>query len=107
MNSAIWLLIYVFAVYRLAELIANDYIFEAVRRNVAKKAAAGGRFWKSMADWIHCPLCIGVWLSLPAAFLFAYAVLQTASASQIWVLWLGIAGAQYFLSSRNVSNEIN
>ncbi len=105
MSAEIWFLIYVFAVYRLAELVSKDSIFDTVRQKTAKRAAAGGKVWKAIADWMHCPLCIGVWFSLPAAGLYASIILR--SSNQIIVLWLGMAGMQYFLSSRNLSEDYN
>lgn len=98
MRSEFWFLIYVFAIFRLAELISTGLIFDAVRREIAKRAASGGRVWKATADLIHCPFCIGVWFSLPAASLFAITILRTKDLLQIMILWLGMAGAQYFLS---------
>ena len=105
MSPAIWLLIYVFAVYRLAELVSKDLIFETIRRGIGKRAAAGRLGWNAIADWIHCPLCIGVWFSLPAAFLFSFMILQRTNFVDVVILWLGIAGFQYFLSSRNLAED--
>jgi hypothetical protein len=99
MHPEFWFVIYVFAVYRLAELVSHDLIFDTVRRRIATRAAAGTRMWKAIADWMHCPLCIGVWVSVPAAFLYVYAVLGYADVLTIIVVWLGMAGMQYLISS--------
>lgn len=107
MSPAIWFLVYALAVYRLAELISKDLIFEAIRRRVAKKAAVGGAVWKAVADWIHCPLCIGVWFALPAAFWYGSGILQLTNLIYIVPLWLGMAGFQYFLSSRAQDRDYN
>lgn len=105
MSSVIWLLVYAFAVYRLAELVSKDLIFEAIRLGIGKRAAAGRLGWNVLADWIHCSLCVGVWFSLPAAFLFGFVILQVTNFIHIIPLWLGIAGFQYFLSSRNLVED--
>ena len=107
MSPTIWLLIYAFAVYRLAELVSKDLIFEAIRRGIGKRAAAGKLGWNAIADWIYCPLCVGVWFSFPAALLFGFVILETTNFIHIVSLWLGIAGFQHFLSSRNPGEDDN
>ena len=107
MSPAIWLLVYALAVYRLAELVSTDLIFETIRRGIGKRAAAGRLGWNAIADWIYCPLCVGVWFSLPAAFLFNFVILQLTNFIHILPLWLGIAGFQYLLSSRNLDEDDN
>lgn len=105
MSSASWFVVCVFAVYRLAELVSNDRIFESFRQWIAKRAATGGKFWKALADLVHCPLCIGVWFALPVAVLYAIIILQSYSTLKILLLWFGIAGAQYFLSSFHLNED--
>jgi hypothetical protein len=105
MIAAIWLVVYVFAVYRLSELFANDVIFDGLRRKVAQRAAVGGAAWKFIADLIHCPLCIGVWLALPTAFLYDMYVLNIKNLLNVFILWLGIAGMQYLLSSLSLESD--
>ena len=104
MSSEIWFFVYAFAIYRLAELIAHDLIFDTLRRWIAKRAAVGGRVWKMVAYWIHCSLCIGVWLSFPAAVLYSYTILYVIKLKYLIPLWLGMAGVQYFLSSVFLEN---
>ena len=74
-------------------------------RKIAKNAAAGEAILKAIADWIHCPLCIGVWFSFPAAVFYSYIVLRQFHIVDVFVLWLGMAGFQYFLSSRDVNED--
>ncbi len=105
MSAEIWFLIYAFAVYRLSQLISKDLIFASVRAATGKRAAAGGKVWNAIADWINCPFCIGVWFSLPAAVLYANTILR--SSNQMIFLWLGMAGMQYLLSSISLDNEHN
>ena len=98
MSSEVWFLIYALAVFRLAELISKDLIFESFRRWVGRRAAAG-RVLKFIADLIFCPLCIGMWLSFPAALLFGYFILGWISVTDVVTIWLGMSGLQYLLSS--------
>ncbi len=105
MTPTIWFLLYAFAVYRLSQLISKDLIFDSVRVMTGKRAAAGGKVWNAIADWTNCPFCIGVWFSLPAAVLYANTILR--SSNQIIVLWLGMAGIQYLLSSISRDNDCN
>lgn len=107
MRPEFWFVIYVFAVYRLAELISHDLIFESVRQWTGRRAAAGKRFWIWVADWMRCPLCIGVWLSFPAAFLFVYTLFAPFRLDYMLVVWMGVAGAQYLLSNLTLDNEDN
>jgi hypothetical protein len=105
MIAAIWLVVYVFAVYRLSELLSKDLILDGLRRRIAQRAAVGGAAWKFIADWIHCPLCIGVWLALPTAFLYDAYVLDVKNLLNVFILWLGIAGMQYLLSVKSIYED--
>lgn len=72
----------IFAVYRVAHMIAlEEGPFEVFTRV---------RNLRLQDDWIgrglRCPLCVGFWLALPAAWVAGEAPLL------LW--WLGIAGAQ-------------
>lgn len=107
MTDALWFLIYSFAVYRLAELLSKDLVFDKLRRWIGRRAAAGGVTWKILADWIHCPLCIGVWFALPAALLYCYSILHLTNLVFVIPAWLGIAGFQYFLSSRDLDRDFD
>ena len=98
MHIEIWLLVFVFAVYRLSELIAKDFIFDFARRFIAKRASAGNQSIRFIAELIHCSLCLGVWIALPAAYLFSIELFKEVNVYMVFVLWLGIAGAQYLLS---------
>ena len=107
MSPEFWFVIYVFAIYRLAELISHDLILDTVRRKVGMRAAAGNKVWKAIADWMHCPLCIGVWVSFPAAFLFSNMLLKPLALWHVLTVWLGMAGVQYLLSSLTLEKEVN
>ena len=98
MSAEFWFVIYVFVVYRLSEFVSSDLITESFRKWLGRRAAAG-RVWKFFADLINCPLCIGVWLSFPAAFLFGYSLFGWTQPEYFVTGWLGMAGMQYFLSS--------
>jgi hypothetical protein len=107
MNPEFWFVVYVFAVYRLSELISHDQIFDAVRRGTGRRAAAGNKVWKAIADWMRCPLCIGIWVSFPAAFLFSSMLFKANELQYVLTVWLGMAGAQYLLSSLTLDKEDN
>lgn len=64
-----WFLISVFAVYRLARIISKDTICRPFRSFVGRRAVNNKMlFW--VAELIHCPFCVGVWLAVPFAFYF-------------------------------------
>lgn len=73
MNIGLVLAIYVFAVMRLTRLIIADTILDARRIAVARKArdversAAERRRWVVFSDFLACPWCVGMWLSLVGA----------------------------------------
>ena len=86
----------VFAVYRIAQLIAFDEISEPIRTYLAKRASGN-----LVIDWtaklVHCPYCLGIWLSLLAGLLFANMFEISTPMGVVTVF--GIAGAQAFLQS--------
>ncbi|MBN7317911.1 hypothetical protein PROPHIGD79-1_105 [Mycobacterium phage prophi79-1] len=73
MNIGLVFAIYVFAVMRLTRLINADTILDAPRIAVARKArdgersAAERRRWAVFSDFLECPWCVGMWLSLAGA----------------------------------------
>jgi len=78
MIDFLWFVIFSFACYRLAQLIANDdgplSIFGRLRRLVDNRAKAeqeqGKRLiWQSAADGINCPFCVGIWVAIPLAII--------------------------------------
>jgi hypothetical protein len=107
MSIEIWFAIFAFAVYRLAELVTNDTILDGFRRWFVKRAAAGGAVWKFLAKLVNCPLCIGVWFALPAAYLYDKYIFQTGNIFLRIILWLGLAGIQYLLSVQRLNNDVD
>ena len=99
MSIEFWAVLAIFSVYRLAILFAIDYgpldIFLHLRAASGRKAASGSTLWKSVAELLHCPYCLGVWFAalIGAGFWFYN--------GQPWyrviILIFGIAGAQAFL----------
>lgn len=97
MTEILWFIVSVLVVYRIAELIANDTIFEPIRIWTAKEAAiTESTGWRYLAVWLSCPFCIGTWVSIPVTIIY---VLCAKQSIPILFLWLGIAGGQYFLSA--------
>ena len=86
--------------YRLSELIAIDdgpmFIFKNLRISVAKLAASNPNSpFKSLADFVHCPFCVGVWFS----FLLSILVIFPSNIGDAILIIFSIAGAQTFLES--------
>lgn len=94
--------------FRLAQLIALDkgpwLIFERLRNRVeahiaASEARKHSNFWKSVADGVSCPYCLGFYAGLLCTLL----VLFPTYAGDLFLLWFGIIGLQAFL--QGVSNR--
>ena len=85
--------LYAFAVYRLSRMITREdgpnYIFEEMRGKSVKYASKENSSWaSSLADGLHCPHCVGVWV---AALLYI---------APDWVSTIfGVAGMQSALQS--------
>ena len=88
------------AVYRLAQLLSLDdgplAVFARVRRwSQAHPAAWGGWRW-SVAEWLACPFCQGVWWAAVALPLLVW----PTAGGDLFLLWLALAGAQSWLEGR-------
>jgi len=96
MTIGLVLAIYVFAVMRLTRLINADTILDAPRIAVARKArdtersATERRRWAVLSDFLECPWCVGMWLSLAGAV----AVVLVLGWSWWAVLPVGLACSQ-------------
>lgn len=104
----IWfrLLFFIFACYRLAQLLPYDdgpfFIFTRLRNWLANKAGNESEalgFWHSLDSLVTCPYCQGFWISLPLAYFFTYPLAIT----DFIILWFGISGMQAFLQRYNES----
>lgn len=90
----------ILATYRIAQFIAYDNapfkLMERARSYLGIKAASSDKcgFWYSAAEWINCPFCVGLSVSLLITpFIFGiswYSIL----------FWLAIAGGQAWLESQ-------
>jgi len=49
-----------------------------------------------LADWVHCPFCVGVWISV----VFAVLILIPSIPGDVIILILGLAGGQSFLQQK-------
>lgn len=94
------LVLAVFAVYRLAQLLSVDdgpfALFERLRR-AFPGGAWGGLRW-SIAEWLRCPFCQGLWWAAGVALLLMF----PSTVGDFVLLWLGLAGAQALLASFTV-----
>ncbi|GAG30736.1 unnamed protein product [marine sediment metagenome] len=94
-DNLLFLILSILATYRIAQLIAYDdapfALMERFRTYLGKKAAGGSKYgiWWSLAELIHCPYCIGLWIAL----LFAL------FSNNFLLYWLAIAGGQSFLEN--------
>lgn len=91
--------------FRLAQLITLDkgplLIFERFRLWVEQNAAMHpiSYWWRSLADGVSCPYCMGFYLSLLCTLL----VVLPSQAGDLFLLWFGIMGTQALL--QGVSNR--
>jgi len=106
-SSEGWFLIFALAVFRLSEIVSRDLILDSIRRYIARKAAEGSRVWTVLANWIYCPLCVGVWFSIPASFVYVSAFLHSMDFIKLVTIWLGLSGAQYMLSKISINLDNN
>lgn len=95
------------AVYRLAFMLREDdgplFIFRRLRaftdrkRKEEQECGQEAGLWAGLDEGIRCPYCCGVW----AAALCAVLVLWPTPPGDVFLLWLGLAGAQSLLESRS------
>ncbi|MDI9549644.1 MAG: hypothetical protein QM346_18785 [Chloroflexota bacterium] len=97
--DALRLALAVLASYRLARLIALEEGPAGVLVHLREWAGAydygeNGEPATNLGRGISCQLCVGVWAALPAAALALWPTRPGTAA----LAWLGIAGAQAFLT---------
>ncbi len=92
--------------FRLAQLITLDkgplLIFERLRQWVEMHIATlrqDSYFWRSVADGLNCPYCLGFYVGLLCTLL----VIFPTYPGDLFLLWFGIIGLQAFL--QGVSNR--
>ncbi len=96
------LLIAIFGTYRLAQFITYDdapfNLMDDFRcylgRKVAESKMGSHGIWWSLAEWINCPFCNGLWIAL----LFTLILFPINLIS--FFIWLAIAGGQAWLESQ-------
>lgn len=90
-EGIVYLLLGGFLVYRLSIMIARDLgplgAFDYLRYWIFKRFGADS--W--ITDGIHCPSCVGFWLSLPLGLVFG------SSPFGVILWWIGIAGMITFM----------
>jgi len=116
MNEYFRYVLAIFAIYRLARLIALDdgpfFVFKRIRYWVKDKAweeaslvdamdnslKISDRYfgkWHNLAEGISCPFCIGIWTSL---FIFPMLVWPTYY-GDLFLLLVSLSGMQAFLQT--------
>ena len=97
MNIYTRLILAALSTYRLAELFALDNgpydMFKVIRYALGRKASEGNSTWKTLADLVDCPFCLGIWF----AVLAGAGVIYPTNPGDILLILLGIAGLQAFL----------
>ena len=85
-----------FAVYRISHLFKYDegpfHVFENARLVLGRRASYSPTA-KFLADIVNCCYCSTVWIAIP----FAFFVLFPRKLTNIFVVWLGLAGASELL----------
>lgn len=98
------ILLSIFANYRVAQLITLDVgpfgMFDRIRKFLGRRAD-NNLLWRELAELVHCPYCIGVWIACVPALLLAQDI------PAFFLLGLGVAGAQAFLQSLTDGGETN
>lgn len=99
----LWLIIAIFAIYRLAILVAEDngpgFVFKHLRsfidNQALKQQNKGSEYgpWISANEGIHCSFCVGIWMAILCTILLIYSTML----GDIFLLIFGLAGAQSFL----------
>jgi len=99
MNFEVRLVLCILSCFRIAQLFALDdgpfYIFAKLRERIGVSASKDDcrTIRTNMADFINCPFCIGVWVSV----LIILPLFVVTTVGDIVLLWLGVSGAQAFL----------
>jgi hypothetical protein len=82
------------AVFRLERLIVSDMIFDFVRDSIDK---IHGGFGLTIGQLVHCPWCVGIWMSLFIGFIYFLTPL-----SWFFILILALAGTGTILEKVSV-----
>ena len=91
-----------FGVYRISQLLVLDdgpfQLFKRFRRYlgiIAAEEPGPGLKW-SIAELFRCTFCIGFWLALIPAAMFAHNV------AEFIAIWFGVAGIQTYLQYQSL-----
>jgi hypothetical protein len=98
LSSEVFIVLAVLSVYRISEMISIDdgpfHVFDRMRRFLGRIANRNELF-TTLADLVHCPFCVGFWISILFAFLFIFRTI----AGDIFTICMGIAGGQTILET--------
>lgn len=103
LSSSVRLFLAICTCFRLAQLAAYDdgpmrLLLKVRTRLGCYVYGENGRPRTSLAQFLTCPFCLGVWLAIPCAALFLWPTL----AGDLFLLWWGIAGGAAFMEVSNV-----
>ena len=83
--------------YRVSEIISVDDgpydIFLRLRVGSARMAVQGSNFWRNVSNLLHCPFCVGIWIS----FIISPFYFIRGTFMDFIFLAIAIAGAQCFM----------
>jgi len=98
-SNCVKIVLAILATYRLARLFQKDdgpfNLIDTARQNAAIRAG-NSRLWETVAELYSCQYCLGVWF---AALCVALLIRPTA-AGDLFLLWMGLSGAQSFLEAQ-------
>lgn len=104
LTPALWFVLVVLAVFRVAWMFTREEgpfaIFGKLRAYLGKDAGTQGLRW-TLAELFHCPLCLGVWVSVFAVLL----LFLPGVIARVIILWLAVAGLQSFMSLLVLKDE--
>lgn len=104
----LWVLLAMFAVYRLARFLVYDEGPLGIGKKFRELMGAydldenTGEPRTELGRAAACPYCLGMWLAIPAAA----AVLLPTLIGNALLVWMGICGAQDFMQSLTAGEKV-
>ena len=104
MTDVLLIALAVFSCLRITQLVVVDEgpygVFLAIRKRAGVNASDGGKVWNNIAELLHCPYCMGIWVAF-----FLALMLGPSNLFEFILLWFGIAGGQAILEEMRNGTE--